>query len=80
VGIALVNAIGNVGGFVGPNVIGFLQTATGGDTGAFLCLAAMALVAAGICVGMRGSVSVAVGSRPGVGLVGEAAINSSPMP
>lgn len=57
VGIALVNAIGNVGGFVGPNVIGFLKTATGGDTGAFLCLAAMALVAAGICVGMRGSLA-----------------------
>ncbi|MGE5100207.1 MAG: MFS transporter [Deltaproteobacteria bacterium] len=57
VGIALVNAIGNVGGFVGPNVIGFLKTTTGGDTGAFLCLAAMALVAAGICVGMRGSLA-----------------------
>jgi len=57
VGIALVNAIGNVGGFVGPNVIGFLKTATGGDTGAFLCLAAMALVAAGICVGMRRSLT-----------------------
>ena len=56
VGIALVNAIGNVGGFVGPNVIGFLKTATG-DTGAFLCLSAMALVAAGICVGMRGSLA-----------------------
>jgi ACS family tartrate transporter-like MFS transporter len=59
VGIALVNAIGNVGGFVGPNVIGFLQTATGGDAGAFLCLAAMALVAAAICVGMRGSIRAA---------------------
>jgi ACS family tartrate transporter-like MFS transporter len=57
VGIALVNAIGNVGGFVGPNVIGFLKTTTGGDTGAFLCLAAMALLAAGICVGMRGSLA-----------------------
>jgi ACS family tartrate transporter-like MFS transporter len=76
----LVNAIGNVGGFVGPNVIGFLRTATGGDMGAFLCLAAMALVAAGICVGMRGSLSVAAGPRPSVGVVGEAAINSLPMP
>jgi len=57
VGIALVNAIGNVGGFVGPNVIGFLKTTTGGDTGAFLCLAAMALAAAGICVGMRRSLA-----------------------
>ena len=53
VGIALVNAIGNVGGFVGPTVIGFLRTKTGGDTGAFLTLAAMSLLAAAICVSMR---------------------------
>ena len=44
VGIALVNAIGNVGGFIGPNLIGFLRTRAGGDTGAFLMLAAMAFV------------------------------------
>lgn len=56
VGIALVNAIGNVGGFVGPMVIGFLREKTGGDTGAFLTLATMSLVAAGICV--------ALGRRP----------------
>lgn len=56
VGIALVNAIGNVGGFVGPTVIGFLRTKTGGDTGAFLTLAAMSLVAAAVCV--------ALGRRP----------------
>ena len=57
VGIALVNAIGNVGGFIGPNVIGFLRTRTGGDTGAFLVLAAMAFVAspdpASRCSGSR---------------------------
>jgi MFS transporter, ACS family, tartrate transporter len=56
VGIALVNAIGNVAGFVGPNVVGFLRTHTGGDSGAFLTLAAFALVAAAICLGMRGKV------------------------
>ena len=52
VGIALVNAIGNVGGFIGPNVIGFLRMRTGGDTGAFLVLAAMAFVASLICLSM----------------------------
>jgi hypothetical protein len=41
VGIALENAIGNVGGFVGPTVVGFLRTETGGDSGAFVSLAAM---------------------------------------
>lgn len=46
VGIALVNAIGNVGGFIGPTAIGFLRTRTGGDTGAFLGLGAMAAAAA----------------------------------
>jgi ACS family tartrate transporter-like MFS transporter len=53
VGIALVNAIGNVGGFIGPYAIGFLRTRTGGDSGAFLSLGAMALVAAIICASMR---------------------------
>jgi ACS family tartrate transporter-like MFS transporter len=52
VGIALVNAIGNVGGFIGPTVIGFLRTRTGGDSGAFLVLGALAFVASLICLSM----------------------------
>jgi MFS transporter, ACS family, tartrate transporter len=55
VGIALVNAIGNVGGFIGPNVIGFLRTRAGGDTGAFLVLGGMAFVASFICAAMTKS-------------------------
>jgi ACS family tartrate transporter-like MFS transporter len=43
VGIALINSIGNIGGFVGPYMIGFLKDATGGNTGAFLGLAAFGL-------------------------------------
>jgi ACS family tartrate transporter-like MFS transporter len=53
VGIALVNAIGNIGGFVGPTIVGFLKTTTGGDGGALLSLSAMALVAAAVCAWMR---------------------------
>ncbi|MGH7693646.1 MAG: MFS transporter [Gemmatimonadaceae bacterium] len=53
VGIALVNAIGNVGGFIGPSLIGFLRKATGQDAGAFYVLAVMALVASVVCLGMR---------------------------
>jgi ACS family tartrate transporter-like MFS transporter len=52
VGLALVNAIGNVGGFIGPNVVGFLRARAGGDTGAFLVLATMALVASVLCLAM----------------------------
>jgi ACS family tartrate transporter-like MFS transporter len=55
VGIALVNAIGNVGGFIGPNVIGFLRTRAGGDTGAFFVLGGMAIVASLVCLGMTKS-------------------------
>jgi MFS transporter, ACS family, tartrate transporter len=46
VGIALVNAIGNVGGFIGPNAIGFFRNSIGGDTGAFIGLALMSGTAA----------------------------------
>ena len=53
VGIALVNALGNIGGFVGPNIVGFLKTRTGGDNGALLSLSAMAFAAAVVCVLMR---------------------------
>jgi ACS family tartrate transporter-like MFS transporter len=52
VGLALVNAIGNVGGFIGPNVVGFLRARAAGDRGAFLILATMSLVASAICLSM----------------------------
>ncbi|MGQ0648634.1 MAG: MFS transporter [Gemmatimonadaceae bacterium] len=64
VGIALVNAIGNVGGFIGPMLIGFLKTATGHDNGAFYTLAAMALAAAAICVAMRRSPALGRRANP----------------
>ena len=38
-GIALINAIGNLGGFFGPTVMGTLRDATGGYTGGLLVLA-----------------------------------------
>ena len=55
VGIALVNAIGNVGGFVGPMLIGFLRSGTNGDRGAFLTLGAMSLAGAAVCAAMTRS-------------------------
>ena len=55
VGIALVNAIGSVGGFVGPYLIGFLRARTGSDTSSFVVLAVMAAIATGILLYLKRS-------------------------
>ena len=54
-GIALINSIGNIGGFLGPNVVGSLRTMTGGFSGAFAVLSAMAFVAAIAMLSLRRS-------------------------
>jgi MFS family permease len=53
-GIALVNSIGNLGGFVGPYLLGWLQATTGSPSAGLLVLAA--------CYGMAGVVAAWVGS------------------
>jgi ACS family tartrate transporter-like MFS transporter len=58
VGIALVNAIGNIAGFLGPNIVSSLRTHTGGDSGAFFALSAMAFVAAIVCFSLRRSAAI----------------------
>jgi ACS family tartrate transporter-like MFS transporter len=45
-GIGLINAIGGVGGFVGPTLMGVLLDATGGYTGGLLALAGVLVVEA----------------------------------
>lgn len=46
-GIALINSVGNLGGYFGPDMIGRIRTATGGASeAAFFTLAAVALVGA----------------------------------
>ena len=52
-GIGLVSAIGSSGGFFGPNIIGTLKQTTGSDVGAFLGLAAIALLGTLVCLGLR---------------------------
>jgi ACS family tartrate transporter-like MFS transporter len=47
-GIALVNSVGNLGGFFGPNLIGLLRERTGGFGAGFLALAAALVAAAGL--------------------------------
>jgi ACS family tartrate transporter-like MFS transporter len=48
-GIALVNSIGNIGGFAGPYLMGWIREATGGFSGGLLTLAAI-LIAGAIVV------------------------------
>ena len=45
-GIALVNSIGNLGGFVGPYVVGWIKDATGSFEAGLYFLAASALASA----------------------------------
>jgi ACS family tartrate transporter-like MFS transporter len=51
-GIALVNSIGNVGGFVGPFAVGWVRQATGSFEAALLTLAAVLVVAAAIAISL----------------------------
>jgi len=51
-GIAVVNSIGNLAGFAGPFVTGWLKDATGGYTAGFLAMAGAALVSAGIVLAL----------------------------
>ena len=52
-GIALINSIGNLGGFFGPSVMGWLRDLTGGYAGGLLVLAAALLVEAILVVNLR---------------------------
>ena len=49
-GIAMINCIGNLGGFVGPFMVGWIKDATGGFAGALYFLAATAVASAVIAL------------------------------
>jgi len=51
--IGLINSIGNLGGFVGPYVVGYLSQATNSFLGGVLYLATSALVAAVLILALR---------------------------
>ena len=51
--IALINSIGNLGGFVAPTAFGFLEQTTGSIEGGLYGLAATSLVAAGVIFFVR---------------------------
>ncbi len=48
-GVALINSIGNIGGFVGPALVGYVRDATGGHAVGFLVIAAV-MALGGCCV------------------------------
>ncbi len=52
-GIALVNSIGNVGGFVGPYVVGYVHDVTGSFTAALAVLGLSLAIAAALAHGAR---------------------------
>ena len=52
-GIALINAVGNLGGFAGPNVLGYIKTSTGSYSVALWVLALGGFAAAGLLMGFR---------------------------
>jgi len=63
-GIGLVSAIGSSGGFFGPSLIGSLKQSTHSDVGAFLGLAALALLGSLVCAALRWMPSLSPQFRP----------------
>jgi MFS transporter, ACS family, tartrate transporter len=68
-GIALINSLGNLGGWLGPSLIGWLRDVTGGYTGGLLVLAGVLIAEALVVISLRLPahkpvvVSVSPGSR-----------------
>jgi nitrate/nitrite transporter NarK len=52
-GIALINSLGNLGGWAGPSAIGWLRDVTGGYTGGLLVLAAVLITEALVVASLR---------------------------
>jgi ACS family tartrate transporter-like MFS transporter len=52
-GIGLINAIGNLGGFFGPSIMGALRQSTGGYSGGLLVLAGALVIEALVVVSLR---------------------------
>jgi ACS family tartrate transporter-like MFS transporter len=52
-GIALINSLGNLGGFFGPNLLGSVKTAAGSYSAAFFVIAGLAFLAALVALRVR---------------------------
>jgi ACS family tartrate transporter-like MFS transporter len=51
--VALINSTGNLGGFVGPYMIGYLADRTGGFTAGILYLVTCGVVGSGLVLSLR---------------------------
>ncbi len=52
-GIAWINSVGNLGGFVGPTVVGYIRKATGSYAGALAALAVVIMVLGSLALTLR---------------------------
>jgi MFS transporter, ACS family, tartrate transporter len=62
-GIALINSVGNLGGFAGPNVLGQSQVLTGGFTGGLLALALLMALGGALALRVRPAAPAEGGPR-----------------
>jgi MFS transporter, ACS family, tartrate transporter len=67
-GIALVNAVGNLGGFAGPWVVGFLRRGSSSYTAGLLAMTAALIVEAVLVLSLRLSARLPAESAPGLEL------------
>ena len=58
-GIALINTMASIGGFVGPYAVGFIRDRTGGFAGGLVFLASLLLLATAGAVSLRGARALA---------------------
>jgi ACS family tartrate transporter-like MFS transporter len=57
-GIAVINSFANLGGYFGPDIIGFFRKASGGFRGGLLAIA--------VTLALSGAVALIVGRKPAV--------------
>jgi ACS family tartrate transporter-like MFS transporter len=62
--IGLINSVGNLGGFVGPYIVGYLSKKTGSYVGGVLYLSASALVASMLILSLRATRQTPVDDKP----------------
>ena len=73
-GIAWINSIGNLGGFFGPSIVGWVRDQTGSFAGGLYTLAAFALISAVVSLfwlNFQSPVAVSVAKRDRVGVAAE---------
>jgi ACS family tartrate transporter-like MFS transporter len=52
-GLALINSIGNLGGFVGPSLVGYVRETTGSVSAGLIAISCALFIAAGTAIALR---------------------------